>query len=163
MADQRGAAVSRALALHATSEVQPQPDLGRSRRPALHPVSPDASDLIDHDGAFYVRALLEELNLRPAELAKALGIRAQQVHSWLKDSAVRPTTAGAQELLGQLVKTAVFLRALFPEDQRGQRQLWLRQPQIGFKGDSALELLLGGQGGRVLDVLYELVTGDIST
>lgn len=132
-------------------------------QPTLHPVSPVAADLIDHDGAFHVRNLIEELNVHPAELAQALHIKPQQVHSWLKDHAVRPTTSGAQELLMQLVKAAVFLRALFPEGQRGQLQLWLRQPQIGFRGDSALELLLSGQGARVLDVLYGLVTGDIST
>lgn len=132
------------------------------RQPTLHPVSPVAGDLIDHDGAFYVRNLLEELHVHPAELAAALHIKPQQVHSWLKEQAVRPTTAGAQELLMQLVKTAVFLRELFPEGRRGQLHLWLRQPQIGFRGDSALELLLSGQGARVLDVLYELVTGDIS-
>lgn len=130
--------------------------------PAPDALVPESRFLLDHRGQFHVNRLFEELNVRPADVARALGVKPQQVHAWLRSRPVLPKSASARALLGEMARIVEVLRALIPDNTPEHRQLWLQNPNAALRFERPIDLILNDRGGEVFDVLYGLYTGDVS-
>ncbi len=140
-------------------------DAGADPRRALHALS---LPLRDASGAFYIVRLLEELNLRPADLARALDVKATQVYAWDRPEPVEPRDEGVRDKLAALVKVVDILRRLIADhgpsgpSAREQRQLWLHNPQPVFRFERPIDLLLSGRSDQVFDELWAIYSGHVS-
>jgi len=136
-------------------------DLSAAQPPPSRSVQADL-DLVDAGGAFRVDCILDELGIRPADLARALGTSPQQVSGWRKAGAVRPSKAEVVTFLNLLVRIITVLRALFADAGPERRRLWMQNPQIRLKCERPIDVVLSGKGEQVFDLLWGAYSGDVS-